>query len=450
MTLKALEKRNTHVCSIFAGPWTTLTGSVDTLADSHSTLATKIEVDVERPLRDFSSSNREMSALSTMQGNLGELAKEVDRAQQKTDKLRGKGERGESGKIANATSDLDTAQAQWDSQAPYVFESLQSLDEARLNHLRDALTQYQTHEMDQVERNRVSGEQCLNVLLNVETADEIKAFAIRAPQAKLSLARAQRSSVAYATPSRTLTPGASNSLAQTTSRSEDDLTRERQGSTDEKAKGRAKGGLRRLGTVLGRRRESKTPATDSPESRPKPSSMNSFGNRFGRSRDNASGLETMQETSPRQRPSMPTQVGSELFSPPSEVRADPNTPPSTSRDLGSISQVNGTAYPASPEPTPSTVVSDSHQNDMSDLDPPRPVWTERKESLRALEGQKDSEGYSMPSENVDPITQAQQEAALSEDGSSPALNVNIRNAPIQEDAVADSDLASVANRLVCI
>lgn len=120
-----------------------------------------------------------MQAISTMQGNLASLAKDMEGAQKKSDKLKDKGAKA-AGKVANATSEVENATAQWESQAPFVFEKLQAVDESRLNHLRDVLTQFQTHEVDQVERNRVTAEECLNTLLNVETADEIASFAARA------------------------------------------------------------------------------------------------------------------------------------------------------------------------------------------------------------------------------------------------------------------------------
>jgi uncharacterized protein YjcR len=125
-----------------------------------------------------------MQAMSTIQGNLTAIARDIDAAQKKSEKLQVKGKKAATGKVDNASSDLAEAQSQWDNQAPYVFETLQAVDETRLNHLRDVLTQLQTHEVDQVERNRVTAEQCLNTLLNVETADEIKTFAIRSVSGK--------------------------------------------------------------------------------------------------------------------------------------------------------------------------------------------------------------------------------------------------------------------------
>ena len=125
--------------------------------------------------------------MGTIQGNLGAIAKELEKAQEKSDKLKTKG--GKATKVANVNSTVEDANQQWESQAPYVFEQLQSVDENRLNHLRDVLTQFQTHEADQVERNRVSAEGTLNALLNVETADEIKTFAAKVAGGRGSIPR---------------------------------------------------------------------------------------------------------------------------------------------------------------------------------------------------------------------------------------------------------------------
>ena len=118
-----------------------------------------------------------MQAVSTVQGNLAAVAKEVDGAHKRAAKLStGKSS---ANKVANATSDVEAANQQWESQAPYVFEQLQALDEGRVNHLRDVLTQLETHEVDLVERNRITAETCLNALLNVDTSDEISTFVAR-------------------------------------------------------------------------------------------------------------------------------------------------------------------------------------------------------------------------------------------------------------------------------
>lgn len=191
-----LQKNRLTRCSIFQMPWQRIVSGTESLAQSHETLAQKIETDVENPLRQFVAKNREMQSITTIQGNLAAIAKDLDNAQKKAGKLRDKS--GRADRVANASSSVDEASQQWESQAPYVFEQLQSLDETRVNFLRDVLTQFQTHEVDQVERNRTSAESCLNALLNIETADEIKTFAAKVGGGRESSLR-RRSSAATST-----------------------------------------------------------------------------------------------------------------------------------------------------------------------------------------------------------------------------------------------------------
>jgi hypothetical protein len=178
--------------------------ATEAVADSHHQLAQKIEADVERPLRDFASTNREVQAMSTISGNLSAMAKEIDTAKKKSDKLRDKGAKAQASKVAGAVAEVENATLQWESQAPYVFEKLQAVDESRLNHLRDVLTQLQTHEVDQVERNKATAEETLNAMLNIETEDEIQMWVIRMQRGeKPSVGRKQSNT---ATPSRNLAP----------------------------------------------------------------------------------------------------------------------------------------------------------------------------------------------------------------------------------------------------
>jgi F-BAR domain only protein len=158
--------------SVFQMPWQRIVSGTENLATSHETFANKIETDVESQLRNWTSRNPGMSNLTSAQNSLGVIAKELSKAQQKAAKG---GRRGD-----NASSSVEDASRQWESQAPYVFEQLQTVDETRVNHLRDVLTQYATHEVDAIEKDKASAESCLGALLNVETADEIKTFAARA------------------------------------------------------------------------------------------------------------------------------------------------------------------------------------------------------------------------------------------------------------------------------
>jgi hypothetical protein len=407
-------------------------------------LASKIEVDVERPLREFANSNREMTAMSNMQGNLSHIARDVDRARQKLERLQSKGD---SGKIASATGEYENTQAQWESQAPYVFENLQAADESRWNHLRDVLTQFQTHEIDQVEKHRISAEQVLNILLSVETADEIKTFALNAVERSAT----QTSSAPVIPP-----PSRSATVASSLGRTASHASEQDDGSIaplpEKKEKGAFKG-LKRLGTVMGRRRESKQPQqlaamSESPERKPKSSPFNSFSSRLGKSKE----TPTLAPPGEQQRPRSPLRMGSEIMeAQPERISQEPRSPSPPRGRYGN--GVNGvaaaTGVGASTAAAASHIMNGGHQRDLADLEPPRPAQPEPTPAPVIAEPERDHEGYSVPSRDVDPITQAQQDAADAGETIAPQFNVNIRDAPVQDAQGDDAQAAinSLANKL---
>ena len=190
--------------SVFSTPWQKIVSATEAAAESHHKLAQNIESDVERPLREFAATNREAQAMTTITGNLSTMAHDIDTAKKKAEKLREKGAKAKASAVASAVAEVENATIQWESQAPYVFEKLQAVDESRLNHLRDVLTQFQTHEVDQVERNRISAEETLNVLLNIETADEIQTWSLRMRSSEKP--QPSRKPSSFASPSRNLAP----------------------------------------------------------------------------------------------------------------------------------------------------------------------------------------------------------------------------------------------------
>lgn len=264
--------------SVFQTPWQNIVSSTESLAQSHGLLAQKIEVDAERPLREFQNKNREMQAMSTIQGNLASIGKDFEAAQKRAEKI--KSGKSSTTKIANATSDVEAANQQWESQAPYVYERLQALDETRVNHLRDVLTQLQTHELDQLEKNRVAAESCLNALLNVDTTDEISTFVAKSTGRPRSARRHSRnatnntlspppplrlqddgaseiSNISAGPPRPEPSPGQSASVGPPTDavQADNPVVREQRRTPF--------GGLKRLGTVMGRRRQN-SKSTDTP------------------------------------------------------------------------------------------------------------------------------------------------------------------------------------------
>jgi len=385
--------------------------------------------------------------MSNMQGNLSHIARDVDRAKQKLERLQSKGD---SGKIASATGEYENTQGQWDSQAPYVFESLQSVDEARWNQLRDVLTQFQTHEIDQVEKHRISAEQVLNVLLTVETADEVKAFALNTAERSATLPSSTPAAMPPP-PSRSAT--VASSLGRTTSHASEEVDGTIAPLPEKKEKGAFKG-LKRLGTVMGRRRESKQPqqlaaTPESPERKPKSSPFNSFSGRLGRSKDTPS----LAAPTEQQRPRSPLRLGSEIMEPqPERTSSQDVRAPSPHRGNG----INGVGAAAGvgaagvgAAAIASSIPNGSHQGDLADLEPPKAAQPEPTPAPVIAEPERDNEGYSVPSRDVDPITQAQQDAIEAGDVTAPQFNVNIRDAPVQDAQGEDAQaaIANLANRL---
>ncbi|KAF2687998.1 hypothetical protein K458DRAFT_295533 [Lentithecium fluviatile CBS 122367] len=415
---------------IFSTPWQKIVSATEAAAESHHKLAQNIETDVERPLREFAATNREVQAMTTITGNLATMAHDIDAAKKKSEKLRDKGAKAKASSVASAVAEVENATIQWESQAPYVFEKLQAVDESRLNHLRDALTQFQTHEVDQVERNRISAEETLNVLLNIETADEIQTWALRMRSGEKP--HPSRKASSSATPSKNLAPPP----IPATPSMDDNRSQKSQKTPEPK---HSSNPLKRFGTVLSRRRHSVHPygRALSPERKSSSnlgSAFSGFGKGKGKDRD-TTGSSSPRPASPLRRISS-TPRASDVSSSPKQTRQSsgdrPNgTAPEPTNDAGpSSSAINGTAQESIPElkePIP----------------PPQP-------SEPQPEPVKDSDGFTVPPSASDAITEAEREAGFAPIDINPApqFKLDIKNAPIQEeDGDPNAAMADMANTL---
>ncbi|KAF2147093.1 uncharacterized protein K452DRAFT_347932 [Aplosporella prunicola CBS 121167] len=415
---------------VFAMPWSKIISATETLADSHHSLAQKLETDVEKPLRDFEKTNREMQAMSTITGNMNAMAKEIENAQKKADKLQGKGAKASAGKVASASSEVENATQQWNSQAPFILEQMQSVDETRVNHLRDALTQFQTLELDQIDRQRAPVEQALGLLLEVQTADEIKTFALKATNGKAKIER-QRSRGQATVAGTNLSP-----IPPTTP---DDGSSQRSGSVHEQKHGGLHG-LKRLGTVLGRRKSTLPYArASSPERKSSAnlgSAFSSFGSRGTKSRD-------VNE----HRPSSPSRLAESQI-PSSPEPSEPLASPERSRQ--SADRTNGVSTIMEDDRTSEgDLINSGQPSGLPSLQEPLKPISPASPASVSPEPQKDDEGFSVPSSSVtaDLFAQAEQDAAA--ESIPPQFKVDIRNAPIQEEDSNDAEtaMANVANTL---
>lgn len=213
------------------------------------------------------------------------------------------------------------------------------------------------------------------------------------------------------------------------------------GTTEPEKKSGGLKGLKRLGTVLGRRRESKImlPArggSESPERKAKGgSAFNSFAGRLGRGRDMPTPLEESDETSARPRSPLRTMT-------------------STSNYNEETPAIDGSAQSLAaagllPNGSSTSNGLQGHQADVAQLQ--EPMQPSAPEPIREYEPPKDNEGFNLPPSRLDPISQAEREAADAGESSQPSYNVNIRNAPIAEEGNDDVTLATLAStlKMVC-
>ncbi|KAJ5975662.1 hypothetical protein N7481_009369 [Penicillium waksmanii] len=417
---------NGAALGIFQIPWQRIINATETLAVSHETLANKIEEDVERPLREYSSKNRDMHSMSGIQSNLAGLAKNVETAQKKVDKAKGKGTKG-ADKLANAVAEAEEMNQQWESRAPFVYEQLQAADEGRLNHLRDVLTQLETHEVDQVERGRQAAESCLNVLLNVETADEIKTFAAkhagdRAPLSPVPSRRQQPQAeappVAPATPAAVSTPVTeplepprfqddaasqrSESVQTPVPRAETTPAFQTPPAPEAVPRNTPLGGLRRLGTVMNRRKSVIGPSAGSYEKKSEKKYRSPFGP-FKRS----------ESARDMQIPESPPTTSSGR--PGTALTEESARNPSVSQDRTGVEAI---------VPAP---ISQREPTTMNGTSPEAQAGLVSNGTTQA---HVDSEGFTERPSTVDEITRAQREASGFDDS---GVNLTIRDQPIFED-----------------
>ncbi|KAI3316613.1 Muniscin C-terminal mu homology domain-containing protein [Xylariaceae sp. AK1471] len=413
----------------FQAQWDKILQSMESVATSHYIFATHIEKEVETPLRMFEA-KKEMQNMQTIQGNLQKVARELEEAQEKSDRLTRKGGKASTQKVDMAASRLESATNQWTSQAPFVFESLQAADESRMNQLRDCLTQYGTFEGEQAQRRQVDAENVLNSLLDYNTASEIQHFASKVTTGRPKLEKrtpTTRQSSSTGAPSASGVKSPSLNVPMEDDRSDYSGTKE--GPPENKLRSR-------IGTMLGRRRQSIHGGFGqlSPAKGP-----------FGRNTRSSHGL------SPRASSSNLGDSTNRLGA----LAEDPDVPTqeplrtSEAKEKSSHEGTNGVGRVDSTDavrPTTGTTAASQVNGTSGTLDvldvppPPGPPPSQR-------EPEKDAEGFSVPTYSQDPISQAEREAAAQE--TEHAFKLNIQKEPVAEEdeEAKKAALSNVANSL---
>ncbi|KAI1386595.1 Muniscin C-terminal mu homology domain-containing protein [Hypoxylon trugodes] len=413
----------------FQPQWDKIIQSADAVAMSHHIFATKIEKDVETPLRSFHQ-RKEMINIHTVQGNLQNMAKELEDAQERSEKLTKKGGKASAQKVDLAAGKLESATQQWESQAPFIFESLQALDESRMDQLRNSLTLYGTYEGEQAQSHQSESETVLNSLLDYTTAKEIEHFVAKTTAGRPKLEKrttTTRQSSSLSGQNSATAPAPSIHTPAADDHSEHSVTKE--APPENKLRSR-------IGTMLGRRRQSIHGGFGqlSPAKGP-----------FGRNIRSSHGL------SPRASSSNLGDSTNRLGS----LVEDPDTTETPSRasearEKQSHDGTNGIGRDGSTEIAPPATAASAPSRingtsaaaaDVADVPPPPGPPPSHKEP------EKDSEGFSVPAPSDDPISQAQREAAAQE--AEQLFKLNIQKEPVAEEDPEEKKaaLSNVANSL---
>ncbi|KAK0715545.1 Muniscin C-terminal mu homology domain-containing protein [Lasiosphaeris hirsuta] len=409
---------------VFQSPWDKILQSTDAIAASHQLFAQRIEKDVEHSLRGFQN-KKEMQNIQTISANLSTMAKELDTAADKSERLTRKGGKANSQKVDLAASQLESASQQWESQAPFIFETLQALDEQRINHLRDVLTQFETHEVDQATRTQASAEDVLNTMLEINTAQEIQNFSQRTVAGKPKVERkpvTRQSSIA----------GGSNLAPPSISGHDDDGVSDHSGHKEGHSESRLRS---RIGTMLGRRRQS-IHGGFGPLSPAK--GLGSFSRNLGSSH----GQSLSPRASSHNLTDSQNRLSSLVESPTTTEQREANTGGESAKALHE--GTNGVNNGETSRTTNNPNILNGTAEDIFDAPPPPgpPPSQQKKE-----EPTTDADGFTIPVMSSDPITEAQKEAAAEE--ADQFFKLSIAKEPIAEE---DQDakkaaLSNVANAL---
>ncbi|KAF8456649.1 Muniscin C-terminal mu homology domain-containing protein [Terfezia claveryi] len=406
---------------IFRIAWDRIINSTSQLAASHQHFAQKIDTEVERPLREFAATNKDWAGLKAYEGNLTGIAKQIDNAEDKADKLRKKGARAQAARVAEAAAAVEKATGDWDSQAPFVFEKLQAVDETRCNNLRDSLTQYHTLEVDQAQRAMQLANESLSTLLDLNTIDEIRTFAETVTHGRPKI---ERQGARAPTTAAVGMPSTTQSIV-----TDDSVSVQSAGSG-------SGGGLRRLGTVLRGRANRNSTVPYMRSSSPVRSLERLPGKREGPPMTPASPRGSDFASTSSRNLSIPTPS-----SPSIHESARPTTPKANGVGISS-SQENGVTPPSTADA----------------LQPPLMPTVSVTDEVRGMcnpSPQKDSEGYTIPPPVTDiggislqDNTWYQSNILQQSEQTQPQFKLEIKNDVIpEEEEEADAAMSKVASHL---
>lgn len=158
---------------LFEAVWLGVVRSTKDSAKASGSFASKIHHDIEQPLRYFCAKSPQWADMKVLHDELDTLSHSFKVNDDKLDKLRKK----KHGQTEAQQHSLDEVRAQWESQAPYILEQAEVIDESRLGYLKNLLTTFGTIEADRSEKSLKISEGVLNNILSFEPIDDVAAYA---------------------------------------------------------------------------------------------------------------------------------------------------------------------------------------------------------------------------------------------------------------------------------
>ncbi|ONH68251.1 Suppressor of profilin [Cyberlindnera fabianii] len=155
--------------------WNKVIAEIKDEISANNQLKNVVEGEVIKPLTQYTTKNRQWSEIRNLHSKLSDVAKNIEMSQDKIDKYADNSRHQD--KLDKYQTQLNSANATWDSEAPYVFEVFEHTDYGRLTFLRDSLLRFITAYTDSLNKISSSNEETLNTILGFDPEVEIARFA---------------------------------------------------------------------------------------------------------------------------------------------------------------------------------------------------------------------------------------------------------------------------------
>ncbi|OLL22803.1 Cytoskeletal protein syp1 [Neolecta irregularis DAH-3] len=162
----------------FNAIWQRILETTIELGASHSTFASKLAEEIEFTLLAFEAHDEDWHGMRHVESNIASLAKYVELAEGKVEKVKKKGKALPT-KVEQVLESMSIVRGQWETEAPFVFERFQAIDERRLEFIKDIYHKYENLEIEQAKRKTEISDGVLLDIGNLSVKSEIDNYVQR-------------------------------------------------------------------------------------------------------------------------------------------------------------------------------------------------------------------------------------------------------------------------------